>query len=176
ARNLDRQELYAECDIGHPKAATARGWLQMSAPEVDVRAIDRFIDAANAEELLAGQGIVADCTDDLHAKALLDAVCGRLGAALVSGALHERQGQVLVLHGPADGRSLTRGDVFSGRIGQEQDGCDMRRVPMEAIDAVGARMAQRIRALLRGEPPRNGMLELFDAATGSWMAYQTRTA
>lgn len=176
AANLDRQELYAEVDIGHFKAGTARGWLQMGAPGVAVRSIDRFIDAANAEELLGGHGIVADCTDDLHAKALLDAACAKLGIALVSGALHERQGQVLVLHAPGEGHRLARSDVFQGRIGPDQDGCDMRRVPLEAIDAVGARMAQRIRALVRGETVPNGQLELYDSASGAWTAYQTRTA
>jgi molybdopterin/thiamine biosynthesis adenylyltransferase len=176
AANLDRQELYAEVDIGHFKAGTARGWLQMGAPGVAVKSIDRFIDAANAEELLGGHGIVADCTDDLHAKALLDAVCGRLGIALVSGALHERQGQVLVLHAPGEGQRLARSDVFQGRIGPDQDGCDMRRVPLEAIEAVGARMAQCIRALVKGEHVPNGQLELFDSASGAWTTYQTRTA
>lgn len=172
AANLDRQELYAECDIGHFKASTARGWLQMGAPGVEVRAIDRFIDSANADALLGGHGIVADCTDDLHAKGLLDAVCGRLGITLVSGALHERHGQVLVLHALGEDRALARDDVFSGRIGAGQDGCDMRRVPMGAIDAVAARMARHIRALVKGEPVRNGLLELFDSGDGRWTAFE----
>lgn len=174
--NLDRQELYAEVDLGHFKASTARGWLQMGAPGVEVRAIDRFIDASNAEEILSGHGIVADCTDDLHAKALLDQVCGKLGIALVSGALHEKQGQVLVLHAPGDGIGLSRSEVFMGRIGADQDGCDMRRVPMGAIESVGARMAQHVRALMRGEAVVNGNLELYDAKHSHWTAYQARTA
>lgn len=174
AANLERQELYAEVDIGHFKASTARGWLQMGAPGVRVTAVDRFIDAGNAEELVAGHGIVADCTDDLHAKELLDRVCGRLGIGLVSGGLHEQQGQVLVLHAPGEGSGLSRADVFDGRIGEGQDGCDMRRVPLEAIDAVGARMAHLIRRLLHGEAVANGNVDLFDGRTARWSAYQAQ--
>ncbi|MBK9175129.1 MAG: ThiF family adenylyltransferase [Flavobacteriales bacterium] len=176
APNLHRQELYAEVDLGHFKASTARGWLQMGAPGVEVRAIEQFLDPSNAEVLLSGHGIVADCTDDLHAKSLLDQVCAMLGIALVSGALHEQQGQVLVLHAPGEGMGLSRSGVFTGRIGANQDGCDMRRVPMEAIEAVGARMAQHIHTLLKGEAVVNGTLELYDSKTNHWTAYQTRTA
>ncbi len=172
--NLDRQELYAEVDIGHFKASTARGWLQLGAPGVEVNAIDRFLDAANAEALLAGHGIVADCTDDVHAKALIDKVCAGLGIAVVSGAVHRRQGQVLVLHAPGEGAELGRSRVFEGRAGTDQDGCDMRQVPMETIEAVGARMAQHVRALARGEAVRNAVLELYDA--DRWSAYQARSA
>jgi len=176
AANLDRQELYAEVDLGHFKANTVRGWLQMGAPGAPGRAIDRFVDAANAEGLLNGHDVVADCTDDLHAKALLDRICAKLGIALVSGALHEKQGQVLVLHAPGEGAGLSRDDVFMGRVGADQDGCDMRRVPMEAIEAVGARMAQHVRALMRSEAVPNGHLEIYDAKAGRWTAYRARTA
>lgn len=173
--NLERQDLYAEVDIGHFKAGTARGWLQMGAPGIAITAIDRFVDASNAEELLAGHSIVADCTDDLHAKALLDRICADEGMALVSGALHRNQGQVLVLHARGTNESVSRSDVFSGRIGADLDGCDMRRVPMEAIEAVAGRMALRIRELARGEDATNAVLEVFDMRSGAWSQFETRS-
>lgn len=173
--NLERQDLYAEVDIGHFKAGTARGWFQMGAPGIAVTAIDRFVDASNAEELLAGHTILADCTDDLHAKALLDRVCAAKRIALVSGALHRNQGQVIVLHAPGANATISRSDVFSGRIGADQDGCDMRRVPMEAIEAVAGRMAQRIRELTRGEEVTNAVLELFDTKSSAWSRFETRS-
>lgn len=168
-RNLERQPLYADVDIGHSKAHTARGWMQMGAPGVDVIAVDRFVDANNALEILRGASLVADCTDDLHAKQFLDRACAELRIPLVSGAVHEKEGQVLVLHAPGANGSMTRADVFTGRIGPEQDGCDMQRVPEATIEAVGQRMAACIHAILRNTPQVNGRIELF--TRGNWSIF-----
>ncbi len=161
-RNLDRQPLYAEADIGQPKASTARGWIQMIVPDIEVRAVDRFLNVDNARELFAGADIVADCTDDLHAKTLIDEMCGELGIPLVSGAVHEQQGQVIVLHASGAYTELRRSDLFHGRVGQEQDGCNMQRVPKAVIEAVGERMAAHVNALLNDRSVENGRIELLD--------------
>jgi adenylyltransferase/sulfurtransferase len=176
AGNLGRQPLYAAVDIGHPKASTARGWVALMAPGCTVRAIDRFVDQGNVEEVIAGAQVVADCTDDLHAKALLDRACAKLCIPLVSGAVHGGQGQMLVLHAPGPGEALGRADIFAGRPGPEQDGCDMRDVPMETIEAVGRRMSQRIKAMVQGEAVTNAVLELFDPRSGRWTNYSVGTA
>lgn len=163
-KNLENQPLYAEVDIGHSKVGTVRGWLQMVDPGKEICTEDRFLDAANAHDLLRDAHIVADCTDDLHAKALLDRVCNELRIPLVSGAVHEAQGQVIVLHAPGANEQLGRAHLFRGRVISEQDGCDMQRVPLETIEAVGQRMAAIIRAFVQGSPPINGRIELFDRA------------
>lgn len=163
-KNLEHQPLYAEADIGHSKVGTLRGWLQMVDPGKDIQAEDRFLDAANAQELLRGASIVADCTDDLHAKALIDRTCNELRIPLVSGAVHEAQGQVIVLHAPGTNEQLGRTDLFRGRAISEQDGCDMQRVPLGTIEAVGQRMAAIIRDVIQGSWPINGRIELFDRA------------
>lgn len=162
AANLDHQPLYAEVDVGHPKAGTLRGWLLMVDPGKEIIAVDRFLDGGNAEALLRGSDLVVDCTDDLHAKGLIDHTCAELNIPLVSGAVHEKQGQVIVLHVHGEGSALCRADIFTGRMGAEQDGCDMQRVPLEVIDAVGQRMAACVRAHLNGEPLVNGRIELLD--------------
>lgn len=163
-KNLEHQPLYAEVDIGYSKVGTLRGWLQMVDPGLEIHAEDRFLDAANAKELLGGASIVADCTDDLHAKALIDRTCNELRIPLVSGAVHEAQGQVIVLHARGTNEQLGRTDLFRGRAISEQDGCDMQRVPLGTIEAVGQRMAAIIRAFIQGSWPINGRIELFDRA------------
>ncbi|MBK9146432.1 MAG: ThiF family adenylyltransferase [Flavobacteriales bacterium] len=170
--NLERQPLYSAGDIGSAKSAAARSRVHAGAPGIAIAAVDRFLDAGNADELLIGHGIVADCTDDLHAKALIDRTCARLGTVLVSGALHRDQGQVLVLHAPGDREGLSRADLFTGRVGAGQDGCDMRLVHQEAIEAVAARMAVHIRSLLAGEPVACGRLEIFETLPRQWTSYQ----
>lgn len=166
AANLERQPLYDEADIGHPKASTARSRLAVTQSASGIIAHDRFLDFSNARDLLQGAYLAADCTDDLHAKNLLDRACGDLGIPLVSGAVHEQQGQVITLHAPGVEEHLYRSDLFGGRIGAEQDGCDMQRVPLDVIEAVGQRMADRMKSFLHGEPLTNGRIELYDR--GAW--------
>jgi molybdopterin/thiamine biosynthesis adenylyltransferase len=151
--NLERQPLFAPADIGHYKVDVAHGWLR-HVSRADLRPLKAFLDGANAEFLLKDHDLVVEGVDDLHAKNAIDAICARLGIPLVSGAVHQHQGQVLVTHAPGAGSSLTRSDIFQGRPGMEQDGCAM----------VG-----RARSILLGEPVVNGRVELFDGARKAWM-------
>jgi adenylyltransferase/sulfurtransferase len=168
AHNLERQPLFAPCDIGHFKVEVAHGWLR-HVSRADLHVKQGFLDPANAEFLLKDHDLVLEGVDDLHAKNAIDANCAKLGIPLVSGAVHQQQGQVLVTHAPGKGEALTRTDIFKGRPGAEQDGCDMQQVPLEVLEEVGRAMVGRARSILLGEPVVNGRVELFDGARNSWM-------
>ena len=161
-KNLDRQELFAPVDIGRPKSEVVAAWVRNMPIAVQLAARDEFIDANNAEAIIAMHDVVADCTDDAHVKRLLDRTCADYGVPLVSGSVHGKEGQVMVLHAEGPDEAVTRGDLFQGRPGMEQDGCDMRKVPMETLEETGRRMAQLLRALLHGESVKNGRIDLFD--------------
>jgi molybdopterin/thiamine biosynthesis adenylyltransferase len=161
-KNLDRQELFAPVDIGRPKSEVVAAWVRNMPIAVQLAARDEFIDANNAEAIIAMHDVVADCTDDAHVKRLLDRTCADYGVPLVSGSVHGKEGQVMVLHAEGPDEAITRDDLFQGRPGMEQDGCDMRKVPMETIEEVGRRMAQLLRALLQHESVKNGRIDLFD--------------
>lgn len=167
--NLDRQELYAPVDVGRAKVDVAVAWARNAPVTPIMQAHDGFLDAGSAEEIISMHDIVADCTDDAHVRRLIDRTCGEFGVALVSGAVHGRQGQVIVLHteGVNDDLSLT--DLFSGRLGEAQDGCDMRHVPMNVLDEVAKRMAWRIRELLNNVRVENGRIEQYDGDVNAWL-------
>lgn len=169
--NLPRQPLYGPGDIGLLKATVAARRVHRLSPDTDLKAVPNFLDKGNAYELLAGSTVVADCTDDLHARILLDRICGELRIPLVSGAVHGQQIQVLTLHTPDKfghtGRSLK--DWFPNGIGAEQDGCNMREVPAAVTTLAAACMAMRIQALLSGDHSSLHVLDLIDARNGSWM-------
>lgn len=170
AGNLLRQTLYDDADIGRPKVEAAESRL-IALGSVHLRPVDAFLHAGNARQLLNGHRLVLDCTDDLHAKRVIDEACRALRVPLISGGVHAAQGQVLWLHGPGPGEDLMRSDLFAGRIAEDQDGCDMRQVPAEVISAVAARMSGMAEAFLRGVDPRNAELAVFDLRTGSWSAF-----
>ncbi|MEO8066513.1 MAG: ThiF family adenylyltransferase [Flavobacteriales bacterium] len=165
--NLERQELYAEMDIGAWKAGVGAAWMRQVIPATSIEPHTVFIGANNARELLAEHDAVLECTDDLHAKDAIDEACAALSIPLVSGGVHGKQGQVIALHGPGSMHALTRKDLFAGRPGGEQDGCNMRNVPLETLDAVAKRMVSLTRTLLLGEPMTNGRVELLSG--DRWM-------
>jgi len=159
--NLEQQELYAEMDIGAWKSGVSAAWMRQIIPATSVEPHAVFLGANNALELLAEHDAVIECTDDLHAKDAIDQACASLAIPVVSGGVHAKQGQVIALHGPGIGRDITRRSLFTGRAGGEQDGCDMRNVSLETLDAVAKRMVSLTRSLLLGEPVVNGRIELL---------------
>lgn len=170
SRNLGRQPLYAAVDVGHPKASTAAMWLRQVAPLGTVTAVDAFLDANNAHELIEQADIVVEGVDDLHAKGLIDRVCAELDVPLISGGVHQQHGQVLTLHAPGPDRHLTRAGVFTGTTTSMQDDCDMRDVRLELLEEVGGLMARRCADLMHHRQVRNGCLELFDGV--KWLTIE----
>lgn len=169
--NLHRQPLYGPKDVGGSKATVALSRIIHMCRDTHLDAIAEFIHANNARTLLHGSSVVADCTDDLHARLLLDRVCGELHIPLVSGAVHGQQIQVATLHqacSTADYGYALR-DWFPGGIGAEQDGCDMRNVPASVTALAASCMAMRIHAVLAGERNYAEFLDLIDPRNGSWM-------
>src|SRR5690606_11056724 len=142
--------------------------LRQRTPPPRVSTRDDTLDANHAEKVIPLHDVVADCTDDAHVKQLLDRVCADYGVALVSGSVHGRQAQVILLHADGENEGLSRQDLFQGAIGAEQDGCDMREVPLATLEETGRRMAQLLRALLHKEPVVNGRIDLFDGQ--AWTA------
>jgi adenylyltransferase/sulfurtransferase len=171
AENLHRQPLFGPGDIGRPKALAALERIQHQCIDTALEATSSFIDADNAQGLLAGSTVVADCTDDIHVRLLLDRVCGELRIPLVSGAVHAHQVQVGTMHhayaGAERGHALR--DWFPGGIGPAQDGCDMREVPAAVTAIAAACMALRIQAVLGGDGSLSPLLDLIDTRNGMWM-------
>ena len=100
--NLHRQPLHFTPDLDLPKVTTAAVKLRVLNPEVQVEEYQVEVDATNAEAIVAGAGVVLDCTDSFESRYLLnDACCGQ-GVPLVSGAVLGFAGQAMTI---APGRS-----------------------------------------------------------------------
>ena len=168
-KNLERQPLFTSSDTDRPKVIALAERARHMLPGCKMIPHDVFLDDRNARELLRDLDIVVDAVDDLHAKALIDRVCGELPVPLVSGAVHGMQGQVMVFHAPGMNNALGRAQLFPGVVGAGQDGCDMRNVPLALLEDLGRRMAQRIGDVLVQRPVVNGRIELLDRPDRPWM-------
>ena len=176
--NLLRQPLYGPGDVGRPKVEVAMDKVRAWRPLVPIHTHSRFLDASNARRLIAGSAVVADCTDDLHARQLIDTVCGEQGIPLVTGAVHGQQIQVATFHVSSSGSEApaTLRGLFPDRLGVDQDGCDMRQVPAHVTTLAAAVMARHVHALMQNDHSLAGMLELIDTSAGRWLRIAAPTA
>jgi molybdopterin/thiamine biosynthesis adenylyltransferase len=169
AKNLERQELYAPVDVGRAKVDVAAAWARNAPVSPLVEPQDAFMDHQNAEPIIAMHDVVVDCTDDLHVRRLIDRTCRDLGVLLISGSVHSKQGQVVVLHDQGENEELTLAELFAGRPSEEQDGCDMRQVPSRVLEETAKRMAWRVREWLNGVSLPNGRIDVYDSEVDAWI-------
>lgn len=111
--NLQRQTLYAEADLGKPKAECALRRLRELNGEIELAAVPEGITPGNARRLVAGCDLVVDCTDNFATRYLIDDTCAAVGRPWVYGAIGEFCGQVAVMNLEPRRRRLT--DLFPDR-------------------------------------------------------------
>ena len=174
--NLQRQTIYAQRDIGHGKAVSARRWLANFDAAIDVAVHDARIDAGNAHTLLQGHDLVLDGTDNFATRLAVSDACVRADVPLLSAAVGRFQGQVSAFAGHLEGEACYRcfvGDAF------DTDDCDtcaddgMLGAMVGWAGTFGA--LQAIRVLLAGHAtlgaPDWGRVFLMDGLKGDMRSF-----
>src|SRR3954463_4671725 len=82
--NLQRQVLYAEDDVGRPKAEAAADRLAALNPHIFVAGYNGAFNASTADGLCEGVDLVLDGTDDFAVRYEVNAACVRHGKPLIS--------------------------------------------------------------------------------------------
>ena len=93
--NLQRQVLYDTTGIGMPKAELARMRLAALNPEVQVRAHQTELCAANVQAIFDNYDVIIDGSDRIATRYLVNDACVIYGKALVSAAIHRFEGQAM---------------------------------------------------------------------------------
>ena len=87
ASNLNRQLLSEVPLLGVSKAKAAADRMARVNPEVEVRAVEAFLDETNAHDLIAGCDVVLDGLDNIPSRKILAAACAKAGIPYVYGAI-----------------------------------------------------------------------------------------
>lgn len=95
--NLQRQIIYRADEVGQPKVERAAAFIGGLNPNVVVETVETRLTADNADALIAGYDIVADCTDNADARYTVSDACFRAGKPLVTAAVMRFDGNVTTL-------------------------------------------------------------------------------
>ena len=170
--NLQRQTVFAEADLGRPKAQAAADWVARFDAALECKPVVGRIAADNAATLLAGADLVLDGCDNFATRLAVSDACVRLGIPLTSAAVGRFQGQVANFAGHLEGQSCYRcfvGDAFDA---EDCDTCAADGVLGALVGMMGAFAAmQAIRVILAGKTelgdPQWGRLHLFEGLVPS---------
>ncbi|MDR2611609.1 MAG: HesA/MoeB/ThiF family protein, partial [Deltaproteobacteria bacterium] len=93
--NLQRQVIHSTPDLGRPKAVSARESVNALNPEVEVRALEGRLTAANVLEAIAPYDFVLDGTDNFAAKFLINDACVIAGKPFCHAGIIRWKGQLM---------------------------------------------------------------------------------
>lgn len=100
--NLQRQILFADADIGAPKAEVAAAAVRRINPHGSAHAKAVRIDAGNAAALISGADIVIDGCDNFATRLAVNAACIAARIPLLSAAIGAFDAQVALFEGWRD--------------------------------------------------------------------------
>ncbi|MBT4066794.1 MAG: molybdopterin-synthase adenylyltransferase MoeB [Euryarchaeota archaeon] len=96
--NLQRQVIHRSTDIGHPKADSAKRFVNDLDPNISVASKVVRLNSENANELFKGHDLVIDGTDNIPTRYLIDDTCMELGIPWVYGSVYRFEGQASVFN------------------------------------------------------------------------------
>ena len=172
ANNLQRQTVFAEADIGRPKAAAGAEWVGRFDPALELRPVTERIDRENAAAILEGCALVVDGCDNFATRLAVSDACVRLDIPLVSAAVGRFQGQVGAFAGHLPDQPCYRcfvGDAFDA---EDCDTCAEDGMLGAMAGWTGTFAAlQAVRVILTGigglGEPQFGQLHVLDGLAPS---------
>lgn len=96
--NLQRQVIFNMDDVGKNKAIASSQKLKAFNPLINLIAIEKGLDEANALEIIAGYDVIVDATDNFETRYLINDACVILGKPFVFASILGFEGQISVFN------------------------------------------------------------------------------
>ncbi|WP_209328793.1 HesA/MoeB/ThiF family protein [Lunatimonas salinarum] len=172
--NLHRQVIYQSSQVGMPKVAACKEWVQRQNPSIGLQVYDQFLTISNALETISTYDLVIDATDNFEARYLINDACVMLNKSFVYGALQGFEGQVSVFNyqqGPTY-RCLYPNPPDAGQIPD----CNQSGVLGIVPGIIGSYQAlEAVKVLTDCGEPLAGKLLVLDLKTHSQYIIRIRT-
>jgi molybdopterin-synthase adenylyltransferase len=159
ASNLQRQLLYAEPDLGRPKAEIAAERLAEANSAIELDPVVADLTSGNARELLAGFDLICDGTDNFEARFLINDVAILTGTPWIYAGAIGGEGVVWPLNPPRT--PCLRCLLEEPPAGGDVDTCDSAGVLGPAVGVIGSWAALEALKVLTGKEP-HAELARFD--------------
>lgn len=177
ASNLPRQVLYAEADLGWPKAAAAARRLAALNADCELVAVAERLGPGNAAALVGDADLVIDATDDAATRFLLHDACFAARRPLVSAAVHHDEGQLAVFRFDRAAAGPCWRCLWPAPPARAGAGCRGQGILGPVPGVMGAMQAdQALRILLEASPLAQGELVHVDLAGSSTWRTSWRAA
>ena len=164
--NLGRQVIYGPEDVGKSKARVAGTRLAARNPDVDIAVIGERLDDDGMAEAVAEADVVLDGSDNFATRFQVNDACVATNKSLVSGAAIRLEGQLAVF-GPDYRRSPCYRCLYT-EADESLESCAGNGVLGPVPGVIGTLMAVEALKLLAGLEVARGVLQLYDAAAGSF--------
>jgi len=93
--NLQRQNLFDECDVGFPKSSIASKKLEKTNSEIEIEFIVDDVNHNNIEKFICGMDVVIDGTDNMLIRFLINDACVKHDIPWIYGGAIETHGMTM---------------------------------------------------------------------------------
>ena len=166
--NLGRQVLYGPADVGAPKADVAAAGLARINPGIRIPAIAERLAGAALADAVGGADVVLDGSDNFATRFQVNDASVVTGRCLISGSAIRLEGQLAVF-GPDYRRSPCYRCLYA-EADESLDNCAGNGVLAPVPGVIGTLMAVEALKYLAGLTVTPGVLRLYDAANGDFLA------
>ena len=95
--NLNRQFIHKMTTLGMDKVESAKEWIKLYNPDIEVMPYKIRLDKNNTVELFANYDVIIDCFDNYYSKFVLSDAIIKTDKTLVHGGVEEFSGQVCTI-------------------------------------------------------------------------------